>query len=118
MLFKSNFLLLSDNLIGLNTTLSQYFFAPFICIFAVSQPKCTNWILLYMSIFLQWVDNLHENVIHPSGKCGQHLANNQSVTNFPGDFNQQVAYSVIGHSGAVISQNDHRQSGLAACPNQ
>ena len=60
-----------------------------------------------MSIFLQLVDNLHENVMHPSGKYGQHLANTQSVSNFPGDFNKQVAYSVLGHSGAVISLNDH-----------
>ena len=63
-------------------------------------------------------DIIHENVMHTSGKCGQHLANNQSAANFPVDFNQQVVYLVIGHSGAVIIQNDHRQSGLAAYPNQ
>ena len=74
MFFISNFLLQSNIVTCLNTTLSQYFFAPLICIFAVSQPKCTNYILLYMSILLQWVDNVHENVMHPSGKYGQHLA--------------------------------------------
>ena len=60
-----------------------------------------------MSIFLRNVDNLHENVMYPSGKYGQHMANKQSATNFPGDFSEQVAYSLYGHSGPVISLNDH-----------